>query len=154
MKRIYISLDKKWICLIDENANLAIPMKLVGEPISNMEGEARAEEAFEEEELEDEEEVEDQEPVPVAAPKKKGGSGRWGTICAKCGKKGHKEEKCKEEPADPDAEPAEDDEFDEIRERIIELKSQGMSSKEVANELGVPVSVVNANWLKETRDTL
>ena len=75
-------------------------------------------------------------PRYAAKPIKK--SGVTQRRCKKCGETGHRRDNC------PNNQVAEDDES--LEDKVQKLKDEGMTSSEVAKELGFTLEKVNKYW--------
>ena len=80
--------------------------------------------------------------------------------CSNCGKKGHRRDHCLEgersNPKDVRSAQVLDRAVrkevltaDDIREKVVEMQEQGMTSIRIAQQLRVPLSTVNKYWVRD-----
>jgi hypothetical protein len=81
-------------------------------------------------------------PTPPKAVKGKKGLRR----CKACGEPGHRSDNCPNEGGRSAQKPISGMNAEDIKERIAELKADGLTSVEVAKKLGCTLQLVNRYW--------
>jgi hypothetical protein len=92
-------------------------------------------------------------PIGQAAPRErhaippKPGKGKKGPRrCKACGETGHRSDNCPNKHGRSAEKPISGMSAEDIKERIAELKADGLTSVEVAKELGCTLQLVNRYW--------
>jgi hypothetical protein len=84
----------------------------------------------------------EERPVSPKAVKGKKGARR----CKACGEPGHRSDNCPKKGGKSAEKPISGMSAEDIKERIAELKADGLTSVEVAKELGCTLQLVNRYW--------
>jgi hypothetical protein len=84
----------------------------------------------------------EERPTPPKAVKGKKGS----RLCKACGEPGHRSDNCPNKRSNSTEKPISGMSAEDMKERIAELKAEGLTSLEVAKELGCTLQLVNRYW--------